>query len=235
MPITCVRKDEAVALGANFLKLDNGLTLIHQELPTVSVVSVDIWVSAGTAAEPKEWSGVAHFLEHMIFKGTDKVLPGEFDWLIESQGGIANAATSHDYAHFMFTTAVNNFSSTLSHLAEMLLFAGIPDDEFEQERLVVLEEMHQALDDPNWLAYQSLIQTAYGEHPYSRSVLGEEHIIENITPAQMRQYHRYHYHPEQMTVVVAGAVSVQEALASVERAFAGVANTPRVLDDYLNN
>ncbi|MGB7085519.1 MAG: insulinase family protein, partial [Phormidesmis sp.] len=82
---------------ANVVRLPNGLTVIHQEMATPAVV-VDVWVKAGAKVEPAEWSGMAHFLEHMVFKGTQRLQPGEFDWAIESQGGMTNAATSHDYA-----------------------------------------------------------------------------------------------------------------------------------------
>jgi zinc protease len=220
VPITCAKTVEEVGLGATFLKLDNGLTLIHQEIAATSVVSVDVWVQAGTMTEPEECSGIAHFLEHMIFKGTENILPGEFDCLIELQGGVANAATSHDYAHYTFTTASDRFSATLPHLAEMLLEASIPDDEFEQERLVVLEEMRQSHDDPDWLAFQNLMQTAYGNHPYKRSILGSEEVILSLTPDQMRRFHCDRYRPDLMTVVVVGAIAQQEAIDVVSAAFA---------------
>lgn len=221
VPIICDGFVEKASLGAVVLKLDNGLTLIHQELPATSVVSVDVWVKAGTTAEPEEWSGMAHFLEHMIFKGTENILPGEFDCLIELEGGVANAATSHDYAHYMFTTASSSFASTLPYLAEMLLNASIPDYEFEQERLVVLEEMRQSQDDPDWLAFQNLVQTAYGHHPYNRSVLGSESVLMGLTPDHMRCFHRSCYRPDLMTVVVVGAISQEEAIAVVSASFAG--------------
>ncbi len=219
MPITCERTVEKVGLGATFLELDNGLTLIHQEIPATSVVSVDVWVQAGTMTEPEECSGIAHFLEHMIFKGTENILPGEFDCLIELQGGVANAATSHDYAHYTFTTASGSFDSTLPYLAEMLLDASIPDDQFAQEQLVVLEEMRQSQDDPDWLAFQNLMQTAYSNHPYKRSVLGSEETILSLTPDQMRRFHRNRYRPDLITVVVVGAIAQQEAIDVVSAAF----------------
>ena len=81
---------------ANFLKLDSGLTVIHQYLSATSVVVADVWVNAGAVREPENWYGMAHFLEHMIFKGTSTISPGEFDQVIENNGGMTNAATSHD-------------------------------------------------------------------------------------------------------------------------------------------
>ncbi|MFN7852566.1 MAG: M16 family metallopeptidase, partial [Dolichospermum sp.] len=103
------------------IKLDNGLTFIHQEISTTPVVIADVWVRAGANLEPEPWFGMAHFLEHMIFKGTPNLLPGEFDYHIEKIGGVSNAATSHDYAHYSITTAANYLEHTLPHLGELLL------------------------------------------------------------------------------------------------------------------
>ncbi len=163
---------EEISFPANILKLDNGLTLIHQYMPTTPVVVADVWVDAGASAEPENWWGMAHFLEHMIFKGSKQVKPGEFDWAIENSGGITNAATSHDYAHFFITTAANNLPNNLSLLADILLQAAIPDDEFYRERDVVLEEIRGCYDDPDWIGFQALSETIYQHHPYRRSVFG---------------------------------------------------------------
>ena len=102
-----------VKFSADTFQLSNGLTVIHQYLPATPVVVSDIWVKAGAIAEPESWSGMAHFLEHMIFKGSPNVMAGEFDWLVESTGGVANAATSYDYAHYYLTTATAHFDRTL--------------------------------------------------------------------------------------------------------------------------
>jgi zinc protease len=198
---------------------DSGVALIHQEIPTTAVVSVDVWLPAGTASEPEHWSGIAHFMEHMIFKGTADILPGEFDRLIETHGGISNAATSHDYVHFSFTTAKEYFEPTLQYLAKLLLEANVPDSEFERERSVVIEEMYQALDDPDWIAHHNLMSTVYGHHPYSRPVLGYEQSLRNLTANDLRQYHDRHYRPEKMTVVVVGNVGFDPAREAVEKAF----------------
>jgi predicted Zn-dependent peptidase len=236
VPITCDRSaatfsplanlsatisaSSAVNSSATYLKLGNGVTLVHQEMPTASVASVDIWVKAGASNDPDAVLGMAHFLEHMIFKGTEAIAAGEFDLVIESEGGVSNAATSLDYAHYSFTVAASRFGITLPYLAQMLLKARIDEEDLEQERLVVLEELRQAMDDPDWFAYQHLMQTAYPlNHPYSRSVLGDEATIKQINAAQMREYHRSHYRPENMTIAIAGAVTREEAIMVVNAAF----------------
>ena len=143
--------------NAHTFQLDNGLTIIHHYLPATPVVVADVWVEAGAIAEPQEWSGMAHFLEHMIFKGSPNVMAGEFDWLIENTGGIANAATSYDYAHFYLTTAAPHLEKTLPALADILLHANIPDEEFVREREVVIEEIYSSHDDPDFFGVPGVV------------------------------------------------------------------------------
>lgn len=201
------------------LRLDNGLTVIHQHLPATPVVVADVWVRAGASAEPQSWSGMAHFLEHMIFKGTNSIPPGKFDQVVENSGGLSNAATSHDYAHFYLTTAAQYLPETLPYLAEILLQAEIPDMEFLRERDVVLEEIRSSYDDPDWLCFQALCQSLYQCHPYGRSILGEEEQLWQYTPNQMRCFHRTMYQPENMTVVLVGGIDENTALSLIKDSF----------------
>jgi predicted Zn-dependent peptidase len=203
----------------NIFTLSNGLKVIHHYLPTTPVVVADVWVNAGASVEPEEWSGMAHFLEHMVFKGSKRVLPGEFDYLVENTGGFTNAATSHDYAHFFLTTAAQYLPDTLPYLGDILLQAEIPDEEFYRERDVVLEEIRSSCDDPDWIAFQALCETIYEHHPYKRAILGEEPILMQHTPNQMRCFHKTHYQPENMTVVIVGGIEAEKALSLVEQSF----------------
>ncbi len=204
---------------AQVLRLDGGLTVVHQYLPATPVTVVDVWIKAGAIAEPPQWSGMAHFLEHMIFKGTRHLLPGVFDQVIEYQGGTTNAATSHDFAHFFLTTAAPHLADTLPYLAEILLQATIPDEEFVLERDVVLEEIRSSQDDPDGLGFQSLCASLYQHHPYGKPILGDEQQLRQLTPNLMRCFHRTHYQPENMTVVVVGGIREDRALSLVDSAF----------------
>ncbi|MCG8362541.1 MAG: insulinase family protein [Pseudanabaenales cyanobacterium] len=204
---------------AQVVQFDNGLTVIHQEISATPVVVADVWVRAGAIAEPSAWSGMAHFLEHMIFKGTHHLAPGFFDQAIESRGGMTNAATSHDYAHFFLTIAADALPNTLPYLADLLLHASIPADEFVRERNVVLEEIRQAHDDPDWLGFQALSEQIYQDHPYGRPVLGTAAVLNQRSPEEMRCFHQAHYQPDKMTVVLVGAISLERALEMVNQTF----------------
>ena len=221
-------------LPANVFRLPSGLTLIHQHLPTTPVVVADVWIRAGASTEPEEWSGMAHFLEHMVFKGSKNILPGEFDSLVENTGGFTNAATSHDYTHFFLTTAANYLPETLPYLGEILLQASIPDEEFYREREVVLEEIRSSYDDPDWIAFQALSETLYQHHPYKREILGTESILRQHTPHQMRCFHKTYYQPENITVVLVGGIEEKQALSLVNQAFSNFSvrsDSPRNLID----
>ncbi|ACK72002.1 peptidase M16 domain protein [Gloeothece citriformis PCC 7424] len=204
---------------ASVSKLNHGLTVIHQYIPATPVVVADIWVKAGASAEPPQWQGMAHFLEHMIFKGSRQIKPGMFDEAIENLGGVTNAATSHDYAHFFLTTATAYLSESLPYLAEILLQAAIPDQEFYRERDVVLEELRYSYDDPDWVGFQVLCESLYQYHPYGKSVLGDEEHLLSHTPNQMRCFHGTYYQPQNMTVVIVGGVKEDQALSLVEQSF----------------
>ena len=209
----------AVNFPASVIRLDNGLTLIHQEMSATPVVVADVWVRAGARAEPAEWAGMAHFLEHMIFKGTDHLPPGVFDYAIETQGGMTNAATSHDYAHFYMTIAADMLPQTLPYLADLLLHAAIPADEFGRERQVVLEEIRQAQDDPDWLGFQAMSELVYQHHPYGRPVLGTAESLQPRSPEEMRCFHQAHYQPHNMTVVITGGIPLDQTVEMVKHAF----------------
>ena len=209
----------ASVLPANVFQLDNGLTFIHQYLPATPVVVADVWLRAGATKEPEEWAGMAHFLEHMIFKGTASLPPGAFDRQIESRGGMTNAATSHDYTHYFLTTAASYLEDTLPCLAELLLNAAIPEDEFVREREVVLEEIRSCYDDPDWIGFQALCESIYQRHPYGRSVLGTESELLQQSPEAMRCFHHTYYQPENTTVVIVGGIPQEPALEIVNQSF----------------
>ncbi len=208
-----------ICFPGNIFTLDNGLTVIHQYLSATPVAVVDVWTRVGTSIEPPEWAGMAHFLEHMIFKGSQNIAPGEFDWIIENSGGVTNAATSHDYAHFFITTAAHQLPHTLPCFAEILLQAEIDEEEFLREREVVVEEILSCLDDPDWLGFQALCDSLYQCHTYGRSILGTAEQVRALSPNQMRCFHRTYYQPENMTVAIVGGIEQDRALSLVESSF----------------
>ncbi|HTL90670.1 MAG TPA: pitrilysin family protein, partial [Leptolyngbya sp.] len=161
-------------------------------------------------------NGMAHFLEHMVFKGTDRLKSGEFEQKIEQCGAVTNAATSQDYTHYYITTAPKDFATLAPLQLDVVLNARIPDDGFDRERFVVLEEIRRSQDNPRRRTYQHLSDLAFENLPYRRQVLGPTSVIENLSAQQMRDFHADWYHPRSMTAVAVGNLPVDELIRIVE-------------------
>ncbi len=184
-------------------QLSNGLTIIAESIPT-EAVNLNLWLNVGSYLETDEINGMAHFLEHMIFKGTPKLPKGEFERLIEGRGAVTNAATSQEYTHYYITTAPSDFTDLAKWQLEVVLNPSIPDQEFEKERLVVLEEIRRSEDSPTRRLFSRAMETSFESLPYRRPVLGPTSVIESLKPQQMRDFHQTWYQPHSMTVVVVG-------------------------------
>ncbi len=198
-------------------QLPNGLTVVHQWIPQSAVAVADVWVRAGSQTEPI--SGMAHFLEHLIFKGSDRLAPGQFDAAIEGCGGYTNAATSYDYAHYYITVAADQMGEMLPYLSDLVLNAAIPEVEFDRERQVVLEEILQANDEPDGVALEALLALLYPEHPYGRPILGTEESLMQQTADSVRRFHRSRYQPENMTLIMVGGISEPDCRTWAETCF----------------
>ena len=203
-------------------KLDNGQTIIIKEVKENPIVIIDTWIKTGSINETDKNNGVAHFLEHMFFKGTQKHPTGEFDKILESKGAETNAATSKDFTHYYITIPSKDFDIALELHADMLMNPLLPRDELEKERKVVLEEIAKNKDNPQNVLYQNLISQLYKTHPYKREVIGKSNIIETITREEMLDFYNTFYKPANMTTIIVGDVDTQTALGAVNKYF----NTP---------
>ncbi|PZU96522.1 MAG: peptidase M16 [Pseudanabaena sp.] len=202
--------------------LPNGIKIIAEQIP-VEAVNLSIWVNVGSAAEHDEINGMAHFLEHMVFKGSDRLGLGEFEQAIESHGGNTNAATSQDYTHFYINVAPQDYAKLAPLQLDIVLKASIPDDEFQRERHVVLEEIRRSEDNPDRRIYRHISEMVYEQLPYRRPVLGPVEVIEKVTPEQMRSFHRHWYTPQNMTISVVGNLPVSEMVGVIANYFEGEA------------
>lgn len=203
-------------------QLSNGLTIIAEQLP-VEAVNLNIWFQVGSSVEPDAINGMAHFLEHMMFKGTPNLKPGEFDRLVEQRGGMMNAATSQDYTHYYITTAPQNFTELAPLQLELVTNPSLPEDEFQREKKVVLEEIRRSEDNTMRRTYARAMETCFQSLPYRRPVLGPAEVISEVTPEQMREFHRQWYHPQNMTVSVVGNLPVETLINTVTEAWEKIA------------
>ncbi|WP_414562304.1 MULTISPECIES: M16 family metallopeptidase [unclassified Anabaena] len=199
-------------------KLPNGLTIVAEQMP-VEAVNLSLWINVGSAVESDAINGMAHFLEHMIFKGTERLASGEFERQIEERGAVTNAATSQDYTHYYITTAPKDFAELAPLQIDVVFNPSIPDDAFERERLVVLEEIRRSEDNPRRRTFRRAMETAFEKLPYRRAVLGPEEVISQLKAQQMRDFHANWYQPQSITAVAVGNLPVEELIATVAEGF----------------
>lgn len=202
-------------------KLPNGLTIVAQQMP-VAAVNLSLWMNVGSSVESDAINGMAHFLEHMVFKGTKQLGIGEFEQQIEQRGAVTNAATSQDYTQYYITTAPKDFASLAPLQIDVVLNSLIPDDAFELEKLVVLEEIRRSDDNPRRRTFQQAMETAFTHLPYRRPVLGTVEVISQLKPSQMRDFHDTWYQPQSMTAVAVGNLPVEELIEIVANGFTAV-------------
>lgn len=200
-------------------KLDNGQTVIIEQIKNNPIVTIDTWIRTGSINETDKNTGISHFLEHLFFKGTQTHPNGEFDRILESKGAITNAATSKDFTHYYITIASNYFDLAMALHADMLLHPQIPRKEMEKERKVVIEEIAKSANVPNTICYENLNSLLYTTHPYKRRVIGTQAVVENVTREEILDYYNAHYTPSNMVTLVVGDVDPAHALEVIKKEF----------------
>lgn len=209
----------AFAADFNVYKLDNGQTVVIQEVKSNPIVTIDTWIKTGSINENDENNGVSHFLEHLFFKGSTNHAPGEFDKILETKGAITNAATSKDFTHYYVTIPSKDFDLALEMHSDMLLHPLVPRKELEKERKVVIEEIMKDANSPNTLVYDNLVNMLYSDHPYKRKVIGKADIISSIHRDEIMGYYNKYYNPSNMVTVIVGDVDANSAIEKVKSDF----------------
>ena len=200
-------------------KLPNGQTVVVYEIKNNPIVTIDTWIKTGSINENDTNNGVAHFLEHLFFKGTKAHPTGEFDKILESKGAIVNAATSKDFTHYYITIPSEYFDKAMELHSDMLLNPQIPRKELEKERKVVLEEIAKDGNTPSKKVYDNLNDMMYTTHPYKRKVIGTSDIIGTIRREEILDYFNKYYAPSNMVTLVVGDVDTQKAVAKIQQCF----------------
>lgn len=216
-------------------KLQNGHTIVlaHKE---GGLVNVSSWIKTGSVNETDSNNGISHFLEHLMFKGTNKHPAGEFDRILEAKGAIVNAATWKDYTFYYVTLpkGKNNrdFYEAIELHADMILDPVIPEHEMglpfdindsniqeKRERHVVIEEIRMRKDQPWTKVYNACNAGMYTNHPYKRDVIGTPEIISQVSQQEIMEYYRSFYSPENVTTIIVGEFDTETVLNKVTREF----------------
>jgi len=197
--------------------LPNGLTVVAAESHTSDVVTLNAWMKVGSRDETDEMNGAAHFVEHLLFKGTYRRSPGEMSREVESIGGQLNASTSFDFTQYYIVAASRFFDRMLDLQADALMNSTLEPAEVDRERTVVLQELALVDDSPGRSGFIRLYATLYQAHPYRRPVGGQRPIIQRMTRDELYGFYRAHYGPANVTLIVAGDVAAAEVMAKVRR------------------
>lgn len=195
----------------------NGLTVVIQEMPNNPIVSVYMMVKAGSATEDKYLgAGLSHFLEHMLFKGTEKRGKGEIPAEIQSVGGSLNASTSMDFTVYTINVPYKEFETGLDVVTDMVFNSILDPEEVEKEREVVYNEMRMVNDRPGRRLVRMVYETMFTKHPYHHPIIGYKDLLAQITRDQMMEYYKSRYFPNNMVLAIAGNVNAKEILPIIE-------------------
>lgn len=182
----------------------NGVRIVHERMPHMRSVALGIWVDAGSGDELGEEEGIAHFIEHMLFKGTNdrtaRMIAEEFDRL----GGDLNAFTSKELTCFYTTVLNEHAEKALTIMEDMIFHSKFDEEEIEKEKSVVLEEIATVEDTPDDDVHEQLWATMYPQDPIGKPILGNEHTLASFTKHSIQQFMDRLYRPERMVISVAG-------------------------------
>ncbi|MGR3839405.1 MAG: M16 family metallopeptidase [Cognatishimia sp.] len=209
-------------------KLANGFTIVTENMPALQSASIGIWVTAGGRHEKLQQNGIAHFLEHMAFKGTKRRNALEIAEAIEDVGGYINAYTSREVTAYYARVLKNDVPLAMDVIGDILLNPVFDPNEIEVERGVILQEIGQALDTPDDVIFDWLQEKAYPDQPMGRTILGPQERVSSFSRDDLRAFVGEHYSPDRMILSAAGGVDHDEIVKLATEMFGGLkAGTPR--------
>lgn len=222
-----------IAADWHITRLDNGLKVMILENHQVPQVNISTTVKAGAKNESDYFDGATHLLEHLIlFRGTDNMTGEEVGDAMKQHGAYFNGYTSSDWTDFVITLPKENLDFALKIHSDMLFRSNFPKDAMNKERQAVLEEINISEDNPGAKAYRASLKTLYGDHPYSKNVLGTKENISSVPRDSVYAYYKRYYAPNNMTMVIVGDVDTQETMNLVNKYFGDIPKGDIVVDNY---
>lgn len=185
-------------------QLSNGLRVVLEKIPSCRSVSFGIWVKTGSRNENPENNGISHFIEHMLFKGTDKYTARDIAEIFDGIGGNVNAFTSKEYTCYYAKVLDEHLPIALEVLSDMFFRSSLDFGELRKERNVILEEISMYEDTPDDLVHDLISKAAYGGHPLGYAILGTEANLKSMDPGNLRSYMTRHYNIENTVISLAG-------------------------------
>lgn len=213
--------------GANgFLKatLDNGLTVLLRESHSAPVTSFWVWYRVGSRNEYQGITGISHWVEHMLFKGTPAFPKGEVDRLIAREGGMFNGMTWYDFTTYLVTLPAERIELALRIEADRMVNALFEPGEVDAERTVIISERQGDENDPEFLLQEEVMSAAFRVHPYGNATIGHMCDLMTITRDQLYEHYRTYYTPSNALAVAAGDFNADEMMRLIEKHFGSISN-----------
>ncbi|MCA1840996.1 MAG: insulinase family protein [Actinobacteria bacterium] len=199
--------------------LPSGIRVLSEKMPEVRSATIGFWIGVGSRDEPAELQGSSHFLEHLLFKGTERRTAKDIAESFDAVGGEANAYSAKEYTCFYARVLDKDLHMATEVLTDILIAPKIIDEDVESERNVILEEIAMHEDTPEDLVHDVFIETLYGVHPLGREVMGTTETVKRINAASLRDFHVGNYHAGNIVVSAAGNIDHDDLVASIDSAF----------------
>ncbi|HMO56548.1 MAG TPA: pitrilysin family protein, partial [Roseiflexaceae bacterium] len=200
-------------------RLSNGMLVLLREVHTAPVASCWVWYNVGSRNEGPGTTGISHWVEHMLFKGTPTLPKGSLDRLIPRNGGVFNAFTSNDFTAYYETLPADRIELALEIEADRMVNTIFDIDEVESERTVILAEREGAENEPDFWLNEAVMAAAYQIHPYRHEVIGWKHDLLSMTRDDLYRHYQRYYRPNNAVLVVVGDIDSEHLLAVIERLF----------------
>lgn len=219
LPGTAVNSQFSVQSDYKKTRLPNGIRIVTESLPHVRSISVGVWIDVGSRDEDERNNGISHFIEHMVFKGTEKFSSQQIARSIESVGGYLNAFTTKEHTCYYARILDDHIEKALEVLSELVQHPQFDPKEIEKERGVILEELKNIEDDPDDLIHDYLDANVYYKHPLGFPIIGKEKNIRSFSRKQLQSYIEQHYIPQRIVVAAAGNVNHDAFVELVQKYF----------------
>lgn len=199
--------------------LENGLTIIGEEIPYVKSISLGVWINAGSRIEDEEISGVSHFIEHMLFKGTRNRTSKQIASEIDNLGGQINAFTSKECTCYYVKLLDSHIDIGIDVLSDMILNSKFNEDDLDKERSVIIEELKMYEDSPEDLAYDLLTENIYKHDPLGMNIIGTEESLKRLNREKLLDYFNKYYVPNNSVIAISGNFNFDEIINKIEEKF----------------
>jgi len=207
--------------------LDNGIKVITEGIPYLKSVSIGVWVTTGSRDEQPDENGISHFIEHLLFKGTERRTAFDIAREIDSVGGTLNAFTGREYTCFYAKVIDHNLALAIDLLSDIFMHSLLDPKDVEKERMVILQEIKMVEDTPDDYIHDLFNRVCWGDHPLGFPIFGTTELVQSFHRDQICRYFKENYQPNRIIVCAAGNVQHQEVVDRIRETFGQIPNSDK--------